>query len=164
MSFVHLKSERGRAFYVAADLVAEVDAVTETVVLKDGRRLKAVEYSSIERLIGGGLIRGVTVEDGALVCVPVGAIDHVTDTFDEVAGEWLSIATTLRGIRFAVDPVGRAALGMDDETFAVEELRAAGARLRGDAPGSSEDVEADAAVAAAQEAAGGVRAKKVRPA
>lgn len=153
MSFVHVKLKGSRCGYVAESEIAEVDPILEQVTLRDGRKLEVADHNTIPQLISGGIVRGVSVDDGTLVSVPLASIDHVADTFDEAAGEWLAIATTARGLRFAVDPIGRAALGLDDEIYAAEELREAVARPK------AADPVAEAAVAEAEEAAGGLRRK-----
>lgn len=150
--FIQVKV-RNREFYIAASEVTEVDPMLEEVRLRDGRRLKLSEWGAVEQLTGGGIIRGVACDGGAIVAVPLGSIDHVAESWDDASGEWMATATTQGGLRFVVDPVGRVLLGMDSEIHEVELLRAQAARLH------AADSAAEAAVEEAERCAAGAALK-----
>ena len=149
MKFVHV-SAPGRGYqYLAESEIVRLNPTTDELTDREGRTWKLANPSDIEHLIGNGIVRGVAVEGGDFVSVPLSAIDHVVDHFDEVTEAWFAIAVTSTRFRFAVDTPARALLGLDDEVFAIEELRASISRMTGS------DTAAEQAVAEAAVAAGG---------
>ncbi len=147
MSFVEVKLRGNRCGFIAVSEIVEVDSFLEEVGTRDGRRLKLASTEALGQLLGRGLVRGLAEADGAFVTVPMTSIDHVADRYDEAGGEWVAVATTAGGVRFVVDVVSRAMLGLDGEVYDIDRLRAAVTRLKGG------DVAAEAAVEAAIEAA-----------
>jgi hypothetical protein len=144
--FVYCRSKRHGAVYVAASEIVQVDATAEEVITRDGLRHALVLSGDVDRLLGDGVVRGVSIDDGKIVAVPLSSIDHVTDEFD--GDEWQAVATTKRGVRLLLDAPSRSALGMDSEICDLAGLRSTLARMRGD------DEAARAAVEAAEAAAG----------
>lgn len=153
--FIHIKSGNpARHSYIAATEITELCGSAERAILRDGRVVTLVNPSDAERLLADtGIVRGIELETGKAVAVPVGSIDNVIDDQPDGSAEWVAVATTLSGVRFIVSCQSRARLGLDDEFFDFADLMEQRAILRGEV--AAVDADAEAAVAAAE--AGRVR-------
>lgn len=155
--FIYMR-RRGGPFYVAADQIVEIDCSAESAKLRDGTTAEFVFPLECHRLLdmGADIVRGVDLETGGVVSAPLASLDCAVDRFDEASDGWIAVATTKGGTRFVVAQGCRWKLDLDGEMEDLEQLGGIARRLRGGAP----DPAADAAVEAAEAAAGGVPGAK----
>ena len=138
--FVYCMPLKDSGVYIATSEIVKIDAVMEQITTSDGARY-TLTGSDLDRLIGDGMIRGVSLEDGKIVAVPLSSVDHVTDEF--IADEWVSTVTTKRGLKFIADAPSRGVMNLDAEICDVVLLREQAVRVH-----AADDV-AEAAVEAA---------------
>jgi len=146
---------RSGMFYVPASEITEISSDAETAKLRDGTTAQFFFPDECHRLLdmGADIVRGVCLETGGVVSAPLASIDAAVDQFDEASDGWIAVATTKGGTRFVVAHDNRWKLDLDGEMEDLEQLGGIARRLRG---GALSDTEADAAVEAAEAAAGGV--------